>query len=205
MDTAAALRDLHSLDYFIWDDFLNSAEVATVVMDYQTIYERGSFHVARTGKIPVPRNSDVLIRTDETYWLNPIDLTSSQALFWNRLELLKLEINEKFLLGLWSLDGHYSKYEINGSYRRHLDRFKDDDLRTISMILYFNSEWCVGDGGELRMHFPGKQPDTLDIAPLGGRLVCFLSSIVQHEVLVAHKTRRSFAGWWNRRAIERQD
>ena len=36
---------------------------------------------------------------------------------------------------------------------------------------------------------------TLDIEPLAGRLACFRADVMEHEVLLAHKTRFSLTGW----------
>lgn len=193
MDLKTALSDFKSKNYFIWDDFLSPGELALITADYLKIYNEGSFKLAGTGNRE--RNVDLEIRTDESYWLDPLALTSSQSIFWNRLEELKNALNEYFFLGLWSLDGQYSRYPVGGFYRKHLDRFSNNDQRTVSAVLYFNSAWISGDGGELRIHGSEKT----DLAPIGGRLVCFSSSKILHEVLPSNKTRLSFAGWWKSR------
>lgn len=201
MDVFTALRDLESQDYFIWDDFLSPTEVTDVRVDYDREYDEGSFQKTGIGNATAGKNVSVLVRSDETHWLDPLDLTVQQKVFWDRLEVLKKSINEKFLLGLWTLEGHYSRYPITGFYQKHLDRFRSDDVRTVSMVLYQNEGWKKGDGGELRIHrAEGLIPALIDIEPLGGRLVCFLSAEVLHEVLVTQELRSSFAGWWKRRA-----
>jgi SM-20-related protein len=192
MDIETALADFKSQDFFIWDDFLTSSELALISADYRKIYAEGSFKLAGTGS--GVKNAE--IRTDESYWLDPLALTPSQSLFWDKLEVLKKAFNEYFYLGLWSLEGQYSRYPVDGFYRKHLDRFSNNDQRTVSMVLYFNPAWVASDGGELRIHGTEKS----DHAPLGGRLICFSSAKILHEVLTTHKTRESFAGWWKRRA-----
>jgi SM-20-related protein len=197
MNLETALAEFRSKSYFIWDDFLTPAEVALVAIDYKKIYRAGSFQLAGIGN--GVRNLNAEIRSDESYWLDPLALTSSQSIFWNRLEKLKKSLNEALLLGLWSLDGQYSRYPIDGFYRKHIDRSTNDDQRTVSAVLYFNPEWVSGDGGELRIH--GDASEKTDFAPLGGRLICFLSSKILHEVLASNKIRLSFAGWWKTRTI----
>lgn len=196
MSLETALDDLHSQGFFVWDDFLSPTEVEQVIKDYQDIYDRGAFKNAGTGN-QRSSNADGKIRSDETYWLDPLNLTSSQSIFWERLKKLKVEINERLFLGLWSMDGHYSRYPLQGRYHRHLDRFNNDDQRTLSMVLYFNSNWTAGDGGELRLH--SSPSVVVDVNPIAGRLVCFLSATMLHEVLVANQVRWSFAGCWKRR------
>jgi SM-20-related protein len=199
MDIAKAVDDLKTQEYFIWDDFLSPSETAQVAEDYRKIYASGRFTRAGTGNESGVRVVNEKFRTDETFWLNPLDLSAIQTCFWDRLEVLKNQINEQLFLGLWSFDGHYSHYPVNGHYQKHLDRFNSNDQRTLSMVFYLNKDWVSEDGGELRLHFPARTPNTVDVAPLAGRLVCFLSSEVLHEVLITHKTRESFAGWWKRR------
>jgi SM-20-related protein len=197
MDLKRAMSDFASQDYFIWDDFLTTAETALITADYQSLYDRGLFQLAGTGN--GARNIAPEVRSDESYWLNPQALTSAQNIFWKRLEEIKHALNERFFLGLWSFDGQYSRYPKNGFYRKHLDRFLNDDHRTVSTVIYFNPNWVSGDGGELRVH--GENAMSRDFAPVGGRLVCFLSSKIIHEVLCSHKTRLSFAGWWKTRSV----
>jgi SM-20-related protein len=191
-------ENLEKAGFFIWDDFLTSAELELIRTDYFTLLNSGQFQRAGIGK-----NSDYhindTVRNDQTYWLEPLALTSAQKILLNKLELLKNEINENLFLGLWNLEGHYSCYPAGGKYQAHLDRFSNDDTRTISMVLYLNQDWKADDGGELRIHHQQTELPPLDIAPLGGRLVCFLSADVLHEVLPTKKERYGFSGWWKRR------
>jgi SM-20-related protein len=46
-----------------------------------------------------------------------------------------------------------------------------------------------------------REGESLDIAPLGGRLVLFLAADFEHEVLVADRDRYSIAGWFRRREL----
>jgi SM-20-related protein len=67
------------------------------------------------------------------------------------------------------------------------------------MVLYFNQDWKVADGGELRIHHQDHTLPPINISPVAGRLVCFFSADTLHEVLSTQKRRYSFAGWWKRR------
>lgn len=58
-------------------------------------------------------------------------------------------------------------------YRRHLDRFRDDDRRAVSAVFYLNENWQPGDGGELRMFLADEV--VRDVQPTAGTLVVFLS------------------------------
>jgi SM-20-related protein len=50
------------------------------------------------------------------------------------------------------------------------------------------------------MYLPGPdgQETSHDILPLGGRLVLFLSDLIEHEVLPARRERYSITGWFRR-------
>jgi SM-20-related protein len=82
-------------------------------------------------------------------------------------------------------------------YRRHLDRFRTDSKRKLSVITYLNEGWQPTHGGQLLIYRP--QPDapeeTISIDPLGGRMVCFDSGLLEHEVLPATRDRLSITGW----------
>jgi len=66
-------------------------------------------------------------------------------------------------------------------------------------VVYLNPGWLPEHGGALRLHPQGRH--TEDIAPLGSRLVLFLSADMLHEVLPATRDRLSLAGWFRRRPV----
>jgi len=77
-------------------------------------------------------------------------------------------------------------------YKRHLDQFKKDDHRKLSVICYLNKNWKASEGGQLRIYVSGAE---LDILPVAGRFVCFRSDQLEHEVLPATRERWSLTGW----------
>ena len=137
------------------------------------------------------------IRGDRIAWLDEWALSPPERTLWDALEGLRLEINRAALLGLFSLEAHYATYPAGASYRRHRDRFRDDDARVLSWILYLNEGWDPADGGALRIHV--SEDETRDVLPAGGTLACFLSERFEHEVLPARRERVSVAGWFRRR------
>jgi SM-20-related protein len=66
------------------------------------------------------------------------------------------------------------------------------------VILYLNEDWRRDDGGLLRF-WPEENAEALDIVPVGGTLVTFLSDRFWHEVLPARRERLSLTGWFRRR------
>ena len=194
MNICTALDQLEHQGFFVWDDFLSEGETNSTLLDFHKLLSAGFFKDAKIGKTSTAHTN---IRTDKTHWLDALALTDTQNVFWEKLEKLKHKINERLFLGLWSLEGHYSVYSQNGLYHQHQDRFQSDDKRTISMVLYLNENWIAEHGGELRIQeYSGTHQN---IAPIAGRLVCFISADILHEVLVTHHQRLSFAGWWRRK------
>ncbi|HEY0745870.1 MAG TPA: 2OG-Fe(II) oxygenase [Steroidobacteraceae bacterium] len=113
------------------------------------------------------------------------------------MEDLRLECNREAYLGLFEPELHYSLYPPGAAYARHVDQAQGTTQRKVSLVLYLNEGWEPGDGGVLRMH--EANTGVLDIEPLGGRLVCFLTSGREHEVLPARRDRLSISGWFRAR------
>jgi SM-20-related protein len=65
------------------------------------------------------------------------------------------------------------------------------------LVLYLNSEWQSADGGMLRIH--AADDEFIDVEPVAGRLVCFLTPGREHEVLQAQCERLSISGWFRGR------
>lgn len=141
------------------------------------------------------------IRSDFVHWIDPAALTPLQKVVWTQFEDLRLAINARLLLGLFSWEGHLTIYPPGARYARHLDRFRSAMHRTVSTILYLNEGWTPEDGGQLRIYLDtGSDPESFDVLPEAGTLVTFLSDRFEHEVLPAARERMSLTGWFTRRA-----
>ena len=101
-------------------------------------------------------------------------------------------INRSLYLSLKDYEIHMTVYPVGSFYRRHLDQFKKDDHRKLSVICYLNEGWEEEHGGQLRIY---RTNGPLDILPVAGRLVCFRSDQLEHEVLPATRERLSVTGW----------
>ena len=132
------------------------------------------------------------IRRDEILWLPDSPDSPAQADLHARLSLLKDELNRELFAGLKSFEAHFAIYPAGAFYARHVDRFKADDSRVLSCVLYLNPDWSADDGGALRLH------GLSDIVPAPGRLVVFFSDEIEHEVLPARRDRFSVACWLKR-------
>jgi SM-20-related protein len=137
-----------------------------------------------------------VIRGDRILWLNAGQSAACDR-YLQIMETLRMALNSSLYLGLEEYESHFAFYSTGASYLKHLDRFRDDDSRTVSVIIYLNQNWLPEQGGALRLHPHGASAE--DIAPLGRRLVLFLSAEMPHEVLPATRDRLSIAGWFRRR------
>lgn len=87
-------------------------------------------------------------------------------------------------------------------YRRHRDSTPDDgsrvsDNRRITAICYCNPSWDESHGGKLRLwlsHLPSEP--VIDLRPLPGRLVVFLSGLLDHEVRPSFHGRVAVTNWF---------
>lgn len=113
------------------------------------------------------------------------------------MEHLRQSINQTLFLGLFNYECHLSLYPPGARYRKRLDQFRRVSRRTVSCVAYLNEAWLPEYGGPLRLHGANKEEAAYhDIFPIGGTLVCFLSSRIPHEVLPATRERYSLTGWF---------
>ena len=154
----------------------------------------GGFVPAGVGRSGV-RAHDAAVRGDRIRWIEPGDDAAERELA-GVLDGVRVAVNRHLALGALELEMHYAIYPPAGRYARHRDRFRDDDARVLSCVVYLNEGWRPGDGGALRLHLDGGARDVL---PAGGTLVAFPSDRVDHEVLPARRDRLAIAGWFRRR------
>ncbi|MGH8030680.1 MAG: 2OG-Fe(II) oxygenase [Arenimonas sp.] len=136
------------------------------------------------------------LRGDSTLWLDDPACGDAAAALLDELADVRVGLDRRLLLGLAEVEAHFAHYPSGAAYVRHRDRFRDDDARVLSLVLYLNDDWPADAGGALRLHLPS---GARDIAPQGGHAVLFLSDEIEHEVLPATRDRWSIAGWFRRR------
>jgi len=134
-------------------------------------------------------------------WLRPDEFSTEQEAYLAKLELLRLALNQRFFLGLFSFEGHFAIYPEGAFYKPHLDRHDGTKDRVVTVVLYLNENWQPGDGGELKLwtSADGVKGAFELVEPRMGTLVCFLAGEFWHEVLPANKTRMSITGWFRQR------
>jgi SM-20-related protein len=186
-------------DWVCCPGFLPPGRTEALRRESQALYEAGRFHAAGIGREAAHQPA---VRGDEILWLEEQAILAPEAacLLRDEFSHLRDAINAETFLGLQDFEGHYAVYPAGARYARHVDRFKSDSRRTISVVLYLNEDWSAGDGGELCLYRDlADGQAAVKIAPRGGTLVCFLSDTVPHEVLEARRQRLSLTGWFRRR------
>jgi SM-20-related protein len=179
-------------------NFLPASTIVSLAQDARQLDAAGKFRAAGIG----PDAHQVLqraIRGDRIAWLDEADASSAARCALEALSALRLALNAALYLGLFSFEGHYAIYPRGALYGRHRDRFRSDDARLLSCVLYLNQDWSASDGGALRIHLDGD--GWCDISPIGGTLVCFLSEQFEHEVRPATRERLALTGWFRRRPL----
>lgn len=186
--------DLGSQGISVQDRFVSPAQASRLRECADLRQARGEFSAARIGGSGGERRL-AGIRGDFTCWLRePLHAPELELL--QRLEDLRLELNRDAFLGLFELELHYAKYPPGAGYARHTDQPRGSAQRKVSVVLYLNSQWQAADGGALRTY---RGDEFIDLEPLEGRLVCFLSADREHEVLAARRERLSVSGWFRGR------
>jgi len=192
---------LHGSGYCVVEDFLDPAAVAALARECRELEQRRMLTPAGVGRHG-HRQVDPALRGDRTRWFEPDALSAAQSNYWTRVGALRNALNRELMLGLDSFEAHYALYPPGTRYARHRDRFRDDDARVLSSVLYLNEKWSDADGGALRIHLePPASCASIDVYPRAGTLVLFLSADFDHEVLPAGRERLGIAGWFRRAAL----
>ncbi|WP_413703839.1 2OG-Fe(II) oxygenase [Pseudomonas sp. Pseusp16] len=139
------------------------------------------------------------IRGDHIQWIDPGQAEVCDS-YLCLMDSLREAINRGLFLGLEDFESHFAMYPPGAFYLKHVDRFRDDDRRMVSAVVYLNDGWLPEHGGQLRMYLDNDR--VYDVEPVGGCLVVFLSGEVPHEVLPATRDRLSLTGWFRRRGNE---
>jgi SM-20-related protein len=193
-------KKISDLGYCVIPAFLTPTLTAALAVDLDHLYDKNKFRDAAVGQGTDRKKMDV-VRRDQICWLDSAFPNEVQNSLLGKMEGLRQELNEQLLLGLFNFEMLYSVYHPGAFYKRHRDVFQNDDSRMISTVLYLNENWEPNDGGELVIYGANDVP--IDVRPVGGTLVCFLSSL-DHEVRATFKLRKSCAGWFSKRKMRKK-
>lgn len=175
--------------------FLPDGLSRELALECRRRYAEGELNPAGVGRGAAQEVREA-IRGDQIQWIDPGESEACDH-YLEAMDNLRQAINQGLFLGLEDFECHFALYPPGAFYRRHLDRFRDDDRRTVSAVFYLNEGWQPDDGGQLRMFLDGDVEH--DVQPIAGSLVVFLSGAIPHEVLPAGRERLSLTGWFRRR------
>jgi len=139
-------------------------------------------------------NLNGFVRSNQIAWIQGNSPAGQAWLEWSHA--LQTYLNRRLFLGLFSFESHFAHYASGDFYKRHVDAFKGQANRVISLIVYLNRDWNPADGGELVLYQPDADQDPIRVTPTFGTVVAFLSEDFPHEVLPARRDRFSIAGWY---------
>ncbi|WP_426359410.1 2OG-Fe(II) oxygenase [Pseudocolwellia sp. HL-MZ19] len=173
--------------------------LAQLLLQHVTMLDEEKFKRAGIGRAKDHVVND-FIRTDEICWITGNSDAGSAWIKWT--ESLRVFLNRRLFLGLFSFESHFAHYAKGDFYKKHKDAFKGEDNRMLSVVVYLNQYWMPDDGGELVIY--NKQQSTsavidnsiIKVTPNFGTIVVFLSEEFPHEVLAAKRDRYSIAGWF---------
>lgn len=187
--------------FCIVENFLDAASVSNLAAEAIELKAKAELKPAGIGRVHQALNPE--IRGDSIYWLDAEQPSAAQQAYFTQMEQLRLSLNQALYLGIFGLESHLALYPAGAFYKRHLDCFANADpskpQRKISCIVYLNQNWQANDGGELRLYMNtdgANQTSFLDVSPVAGRAVIFLSDTFYHEVLPAKRERISLTGWF---------
>ncbi len=179
--------------------FLDRESVTALRGEVMRRRAAGEFHAARVGRAG-PTEGDASLRGDSIYWLSDRTSTAPECARFAHLEALCVALNGALFLGISEFEAHYACYPPGAGYVRHVDRFRDDAARVISLVLYLNDDRRDADGGALRIYAThDATTPTWEQLPNGGTLVAMRSDTIAHEVLPAISDRWSIAAWLKHR------
>lgn len=133
------------------------------------------------------------VRGDRIRWLEGASVEEVRVL--EGLEGLRQELRTLLRVPLNEVEAHLACYPPGAGYARHLDAFRRDNSRLVSLVCYLNPAWESAHGGCLRLHLP---EGPVDVAPRRGESAVFLSETIEHEVLPSTVERWSLACWFRR-------
>ena len=191
------IDDLSNQKYSISDFFFSTEEIKQLREAIIRKENKKDFHQAAVGS-SVNEQIVKSIRGDKIRWIDEENKTETEEIFFSKINDFIEYLNLTCYMGIEESEFHYAVYPEGTFYQKHVDAFKNDDRRTLSVVLYLNDEeWKDEFGGQLTLYLSdeNKVEKELDILPLAGRLAVFDSKSIPHEVKTVHRPRYSITGW----------
>jgi SM-20-related protein len=179
--------------FVIIDNFFDDWKI--LKQEAEKLAQNNAFSPAFIGQGNTQQHN-IMQRGDNIFWLDKDNFSPTQKAFFEKMDTLQSFLNQNFFWGTNEVEMHFAIYDQNMFYQKHLDNFKIKNTRRLSFVLYLNENWVPENGGELRIY--SNETDYTNIQPIGGRLACFVSTEIWHEVLPTLVPRYSLTGWLRR-------
>ena len=181
--------------------FLNFSEVIALKKVATDAYQNEVMKPAGIGKSNNFRIEES-IRGDYIKWIEKQNSSSATLNFLKKISILKDELKQGLFLSIRDIECHFAIYPSGSFYKKHIDQHHNTQSRLLTFVCYLNESWIPSYGGALRAyHEVGNVEKYTDIYPECGKLVCFRSDIIEHEVLPVYTERYSITGWMLDRLI----
>lgn len=167
--------------------------VSESLLEYLAEVEQQRFHAATIGR-GQDQMRNRFVRRDRIFWIDEQHPGSTLWLAW--AERLKRYLNRRLFLGLFSFESHFSYYQENDFYKQHVDAFRGESNRVLSLVTYLNKGWQPDQGGELVIFSPDGERELVTVQPGFATMVLFLSEEFPHEVRPTLRERYAVAGWF---------
>ena len=191
----ALIDDLAEHGWAIQPAALPADLTAALAAECRARQQNGALQPAGVGRAAA-QAVNTTVRGDQIEWLEAAQ-SPACARYLGLLDELRVSLNRALYLGLEDYEGHFALYPPGAFYQKHLDRFRDDDKRSVSAVFYLNDDWLPEQGGALRLYLEAGRE--LDVYPQAGTLLLFMSADWPHAVLPATRERLSLTGWFRRR------
>ena len=143
--------------------FLSEALTLELAAECRKRAAEGELAPAAVGRGPAQEIREG-IRGDHIQWLEPGQAQACDS-YLELMDSLREALNRGLFLGLEDFECHFAMYPPGAFYKRHVDRFRDDDRRMVSAVVYLNEEWLPEQGGQLRMYLNDR--GQYDVVPVG--------------------------------------
>jgi SM-20-related protein len=188
----SVVTDLVEKGFSIQENGLPQFVVDALIMCQNTLNSR-EYKTAGIGRADDFQHAKS-VRGDQICWITGSSEEGALWLSW--CEAMQQYVNRSLFMGLFSFESHFACYEPGKFYKRHVDAFRGQSNRVLSLVAYLNDEWQQSEGGELVLYRDELDNKGISILPKKGTFVVFLSEQFPHEVLPATRARHSVAGWF---------
>ncbi|GJM33856.1 MAG: oxidoreductase [Saprospiraceae bacterium] len=185
------IEDLISNHYALVDGFFDEDTCRGLNKLLRQKMKQGILEKAGIGNKSNHLKNDA-IRSDKIAWIDNHSIDVFEQAFIQQMNSFSLYLNNTCYTGIQDSEFHYACFEKGAFYKKHIDRFNNDNKRKFSVVTYLNKHRKASHGGALILY---TEKGEINILPEWGRTIIFKSDLLEHEVLVSTKDRLSITGW----------